>query len=217
MLKKTIIIIILLLITGCTSRQIKITDTTKISLENIKNKTFFDNDYSSGIIGGSFGRGLSELSMASILQGYYVIGGIIIASTYTTYKILDYNNKPIALENISNHKLHNYLLLINRNLKIGLQKNYVDINNLHFIKNIQKNYYKAKMKEFNIKNNLSYTLFIILDIDKDNNNVGIDWNIRDASGNFIENIKTEAKSESIVKAIVLNTNKFIKILRGRKE
>jgi hypothetical protein len=216
MLKITILII-LLFITGCTSKQIEIKDTTKISLENINNKTFFDDDYSSGIIGGSFGRGLGGLSMASVLQGYYIVGGIVITSVYVTHKILDYNNKPIPLNNISNNKLYNYLLLINKNLKIGLQKNYVDINNLVFKQKVQKNYYKNKMKEFNIKNNLSYTLFIALDIDKDSKKVSIYWDVRDKDNNFVKSVKTEAKSKSIDNAIVLNTKKFIKIFQGYKK
>jgi hypothetical protein len=98
-----------LFIIACTSKQIEITDTTKISLENIKNKTFFKSDYSSGIVGGSFGHTLGELSLTSSLQGYYV-----------TYKILDYNNKPISKKNISNNQVLHFKLELAKYIVLSL-------------------------------------------------------------------------------------------------
>ena len=78
---------------------------------------------------------------------------------------------------------------------------------------INKDYYKNKISDFTNKNKLKYVLFIILDINKNTNEVNIDWKISDSKFNYIKTIETSALSNlGIEKSIIINAEKFAKKL-----
>lgn len=202
---KLIIIILSLIFSGCSQKKIILKD-EKISFSGIKKKDIFDSEITNGIIGGTI----------PVVAKYnpIAIGGILFI-TYTTHKIYDYNEKPILIQqNKKDSELNNYLQIIEKVLLNNNYINFVSINKLKFPK-IEKNFYDKKINKFMKINHLTYSIFIVINIESDN--VNIKWDIKNQNNKTITSINTSSKNNgNIEKAIITNTKQFIQKIIYKK-
>ena len=168
----------LFFLTGCSDKNINLKPNQKIALEGIDKKHFCPKDYSTGYIGGCGGLFVESALITYAVDGYFNITAIGFGGLYIAYKVADYNKKPIQLEYIlKKGKFKKILFLIDKYLKLYLPKHYISVNNLKFPEIKKSEFYYQKIEKFAKLNNLSYTVFVYLDLKKDN--IKIEWDIYD--------------------------------------